>query len=122
MKRILIAVALAVIPAMAFAQGKTLEYRYVGASLSEVSQYTQVITINDSVVPVTPVCVTKGADVQCSAPITTLSGQNNTISVTAVFNGQAAETVTNYNPTLPGPKQPSGGTIKIVVIVNLPQQ
>lgn len=123
MKRILITLVLLAIPVTVLAQGtssKTLEYMYVGTSLSEVNTYNQVISVNNSVLTAAPTCVAKGTDVVCSVPITTTPAGNNVISVTAIANGQAAETVLNYNPTAPGPKQPNNPRLKIVVIINVP--
>lgn len=120
MKKIFFTLAFLLVATPLFAQNKTLEYMYVATSLTEVNTYTQVVSVNNSVVTTPATCVTKGTDVVCTVPIVTNPGGSNTISVQAILNGQVAETVINYNPTAPGPKQPSNGKIKIVIIINVP--
>lgn len=120
MRKLLIVLALTVLPVVAQAQTKTLEYSYLATTLAEINTYQQIVRVNSTTLTTPPVCVQDGTDVHCSIPITTNPGVNNVISVTALLNGQAAETVVNYNPSAPGPKQPSNGRIKIVVIVNVP--
>jgi len=97
----------------------TLEWDYPNTTLTEVQGYTQSITVNGTLVTITPDCVTQGSSVVCSVAIPPLNPGSNTVSVSASKDGVTAETrIVGMDPNK-SPKNPGNPKAKIVITINL---
>lgn len=98
----------------------TIEYDYLNDTIANVNTYTQVITLNGTVLA-NPTCAQAGANVTCSVPAPgALTTGDNTVKVTATKNGVVAETTMTGLKIGTGPKSPTGPRYKVVIVINLP--
>ena len=119
MKKLLLVLILILIPSSVYNQtvSQTLQYDYLASTLVVTNTYTTSLKIDTAApIAITPTCVTNGANVRCTNPITLTSG-NHTIIVTVInTSGVSATGTLNYVPGLP-PSTPSNITITIQVTI-----
>lgn len=100
----------------ALAQTSTLIYEYPATTPAVVATYTQVTTINGTVVSAVPSCVARGADTVCTQVIPSLGAGNHAIAITATVNGVSQATTQIVN-LANGPARPSAPKITITIVI-----
>jgi len=101
---------------------QSLLWDYNAVAPSEVSTYTQTITVDGTLMKTVPSCVAGNVatDTTCTLVIPTLTSGSHTISILAAKNGMTSELrVSGLDPNN-APRSPSNVHISIVINVNIP--
>lgn len=99
----------------------TVVYGYPAVLMAEVSTYTQVVTVDNVLIPGNPTCVQVGPDVSCSIPVGTVAAGRHTLSVEATKNNVTAKTtITGLDIGATAPKNPVNFRYQLQITVNLP--